>query len=472
MTPPRYQPLSVDQSGATYRSNSSSTGMSNSRSSSRSAFYCACIPNFAQDLWGRFSQRLPDRTMVVGYVSGGLFALGWWIFIDGVAFANTRKDPPVEIPIRFDDWLPGILSTLALIIVNLIDKDTLNADDFSYSGSNVACKARACAFIGVTMALGALGGALAILSLKYIMTGQTGDGFYFGIAITAQNVLIFLGNSSTSALAPTGASKKPAAVAVGGGGFLTPQSRRLLASLTGIHLSVFVLAHLSGHIISIVDFKRSNDVLMALRPIYQHPVVEAANLLMVLGHAVAGSDAHSTRWKEEGLKGRKGFWRLMGSGSWAVIAHRVSGTFSSFCLVIHTYATRIFPYIYFPNPSILDLTFITHSLTTGPTAIIFHIYYTLFVTSTLYHTFHGLYVALTHLKTRLAIKSVSVPRISNAGWKIIAGAGFAAGVAIVVGMAGYLQVIDKVKWDLWDAEHDAMVSVGYMIGKISGWLRA
>jgi hypothetical protein len=48
--------------------------------------------------------------------------------------------------------------------VNLIDKETLNAEDFSYSGSHVACKARAAAFIGVTMALGALGGSFVSLS--------------------------------------------------------------------------------------------------------------------------------------------------------------------------------------------------------------------------------------------------------------------------------------------------------------------
>ncbi|KAJ3315758.1 hypothetical protein HDU76_002110 [Blyttiomyces sp. JEL0837] len=186
--PPRYQPLQVD--AATYRNNSAA---GTSQRSSRSAFYCMCLPTLFQDLLDRFANKLPSRTQFVGYLSGGLFAIGWWVFIDGVTFASTR-DPALPISIRFDDWLPGILSTLALIIVNLIDKETLNAEDFSYSGTNVACKARACAFIGVTMALGSLGGALAILSLKYIMTGQSGDAFYFGIAITVQNVLIFLGS--------------------------------------------------------------------------------------------------------------------------------------------------------------------------------------------------------------------------------------------------------------------------------------
>ncbi|KAI9364412.1 hypothetical protein DFJ73DRAFT_809170 [Zopfochytrium polystomum] len=190
----QYQPLQVDAS--TYRPSQTAAAASGSRigsGGSRSAFYCMCFPALLSSLHDRFASRLPTRTQFVGYLSGGLFAIGWWAFIDGVTFASTR-DPPLPVAIRFDDWLPGILSTLALIVVNLIDKETLNADDFNYSGSNVACKARACAFIGVTMALGSLGGSLAVLSLKYLMTGQTGDGLYFGIAISVQNVLIFLGS--------------------------------------------------------------------------------------------------------------------------------------------------------------------------------------------------------------------------------------------------------------------------------------
>ncbi|KAJ1565789.1 Transmembrane protein 50A [Nowakowskiella sp. JEL0078] len=115
--------------------------------------------------------------------------MGWWFFIDGVVFASTRN-PPLSQQIRFEDYVPGILSTLS---VNLIDKDTLNADEDTYSGSNIACKARACAFIGISLALGALGGALAIFSLKYVLPGYSGDEFYFGIAITIQNFAIFVG---------------------------------------------------------------------------------------------------------------------------------------------------------------------------------------------------------------------------------------------------------------------------------------
>ncbi|KAJ3225109.1 hypothetical protein HDU81_008145 [Chytriomyces hyalinus] len=110
-------------------------------------------------------------------------------------FARVAKlFPSRTMAVGFEDWLPGILSTISLIIVNLIDKDSLNADDFSYSGSNVACKARACAFIGITMAMGALGGSFAILALKYLMPGLSGEDIYFGVMVTLQNIFIFVGS--------------------------------------------------------------------------------------------------------------------------------------------------------------------------------------------------------------------------------------------------------------------------------------
>ncbi|TPX30709.1 hypothetical protein SmJEL517_g05792 [Synchytrium microbalum] len=175
--------------------------------SSSSAFYCVGV---FSGMWESLPwNRLPSRTMLAGYISGALFALGWWIFIDGLAFCSTR-DPALPVPIAFEDWVPGILSTIALIVVNLIDKEKLNADDFSYSGSNVACKARLFAFVGVTMALGSLGGALAIMSLKYAMPGYSGNDFYFGLTVVLQNFLIFFGsmllwfgrNSSENEYAP------------------------------------------------------------------------------------------------------------------------------------------------------------------------------------------------------------------------------------------------------------------------------
>lgn len=184
---PRYEPLNLGSS------NSPNTGpSSSSSSSSRSAFYCSnCCSSLASLLQG-ISIKAPSRIAVVGYTAGLLFAVGWWIFIDGAVYASTRDSPPVKAPLAVEDFVPGILSTFALIIVNLINKETLSADDFSFSGTNVAGKARACAFVGVTMALSALIGALTILSIKYVVPGLSGDDLYFGVTIAIQNFFIFI----------------------------------------------------------------------------------------------------------------------------------------------------------------------------------------------------------------------------------------------------------------------------------------
>jgi hypothetical protein len=83
----------------------------------------------------------------------------------------------------------------------LINKETLSADDYSFSGSNVASKARGCAFVGVTMSLSAIIGlffflqslgAFSIMITKYIVPGHVdGNTLYFGIIIPVQNVLLF-----------------------------------------------------------------------------------------------------------------------------------------------------------------------------------------------------------------------------------------------------------------------------------------
>ncbi|EGF78680.1 hypothetical protein BATDEDRAFT_26562 [Batrachochytrium dendrobatidis JAM81] len=207
---PRYQPLSMDtdsnmQHPATgvpvpttpfLGSNTGPGGpalnIHRPNSSRRSPFYCgdAC---FTLKNMCLHSTSMLDlvRRQAIGYTAGALFAIGWWLFIDGIAFNGSKAGSIPVVQVGFEDWAPGIISTVALIIVNLIDRETLNADDFEYSGPSVACKARACAFLGVTMALGSLGGALAVLSLKFIIPNVSGDAFYLGQAITIQNFLIF-----------------------------------------------------------------------------------------------------------------------------------------------------------------------------------------------------------------------------------------------------------------------------------------
>jgi hypothetical protein len=160
----------------------------------------------------------PKRSQVVGYLAGGLFAIGWWIFLDGITIATTMggldacreaaaencyQVPNIKLCTnssclvsspQFEDWLPGIFSTFSLIIVNLVDAESLSGSDFGFESDNVALKSRAIAFIGATMGLGAIGGALTITIIKTIMEKKIAQASYLGTTIVVSNFMIFAGS--------------------------------------------------------------------------------------------------------------------------------------------------------------------------------------------------------------------------------------------------------------------------------------
>jgi hypothetical protein len=54
-----------------------------------------------------------DAGKAGSYAAGLLFAVGWWIFIDGAAYADYHDS---RIPFNFLEYLPGILSTLVFFL--------------------------------------------------------------------------------------------------------------------------------------------------------------------------------------------------------------------------------------------------------------------------------------------------------------------------------------------------------------------
>ena len=54
---------------------------------------------------------ISSRTTLGCYVSGFLFALGWWLFIDAAAYAAHNN---LTISVNFVKTLPGIGVTIAL----------------------------------------------------------------------------------------------------------------------------------------------------------------------------------------------------------------------------------------------------------------------------------------------------------------------------------------------------------------------
>lgn len=109
------------------------------------------------------------------------FALGWWAFLDATimsAHAKPISDPdspydPIPVRVTFADWAPGLCATLGMIIVNLIDKQRLLADDGGgggggwggdgWGGGGVAWRARLFLFVGFALMAGGLAGSIVRL---------------------------------------------------------------------------------------------------------------------------------------------------------------------------------------------------------------------------------------------------------------------------------------------------------------------
>ncbi|CAG8617554.1 9261_t:CDS:2, partial [Dentiscutata erythropus] len=134
-----------------------------------------------------FTQFIEKKRDLGVYVSGCLFALGWWFFIDAVVLSSTDNDG--QAVIGFEDWMCGISSTLGMLIVNSIDKARLTTD--SFYGNNAATKARFLLFVGFALMAGGLAGSVTILILKHIVP-EVGPNLYFGVEEVVQNVAIML----------------------------------------------------------------------------------------------------------------------------------------------------------------------------------------------------------------------------------------------------------------------------------------
>ncbi|KAK9764203.1 Vacuolar protein sorting-associated protein 68, variant 2 [Basidiobolus ranarum] len=115
-------------------------------SNSRSPFLC----NFP-----KFSGLGIMKKEFGSYIAGFLFAIGWWVFVDGIILSTTFEELPVYI--GFEDYISGIISTLGMIIVSSIDQSLLEDDSMTFGGSGVVGKARVMLFIGMA----AMGGGIA-----------------------------------------------------------------------------------------------------------------------------------------------------------------------------------------------------------------------------------------------------------------------------------------------------------------------
>ncbi|KAH8110034.1 UPF0220-domain-containing protein [Phellopilus nigrolimitatus] len=137
------------------------------------------------------------RRSIGVYVAGGLFAFAHWLFLDA-AILSSHYHPPPDAPydsapvhVSFVDWVPGIMSILGFLVVNLIDKDRIKGEEV-YADARAVWRARLFLFIGFALMAGGLAGSVTILVIKYVVPNFPEQFTYYGYANVSQNVAVML----------------------------------------------------------------------------------------------------------------------------------------------------------------------------------------------------------------------------------------------------------------------------------------
>mmetsp|Transcript_51354 Transcript_51354/g.128884 ORF Transcript_51354/g.128884 Transcript_51354/m.128884 type:complete len:146 (-) Transcript_51354:139-576(-) len=115
-------------------------------------------------------------------LAGCIAAVAWWIFIDGAAYGiNVDK---ATSKMEWYYFLPGIISTVGLILMNIVNlKDAIeDEDDWEGSGSRTS-RVRVWLFITFTILFCCVGGGI------WIMAAHFPDN-WTGVAILLQPILL------------------------------------------------------------------------------------------------------------------------------------------------------------------------------------------------------------------------------------------------------------------------------------------
>lgn len=102
------------------------------------------------------------------YLSGVFYSLAFYSLLDSALFSKSRANGSI-VHITFADWLPFVVSSLGMLIINIIDKSRLSLTaDFSHDQS-AEWSAKIVLFLGFACLAGGLAGSIVILVLKYIV---------------------------------------------------------------------------------------------------------------------------------------------------------------------------------------------------------------------------------------------------------------------------------------------------------------
>jgi len=184
--------------------------------------------------------------------------------------------------------------------------------------------------------------------------------------------------------------------------------------ISGIVLSIFVTLHLCNHLTAIQSIATHIKVMVVLRHIYQHPLIEPLLLFVVVIQIISGIQLVRNRgWKQT---------------EWYNKLHVYSGIYLGFFLLMHTSATLIGRFIF-----LVDTNFYYGAMVVNAKPYLF--FY-------LPYYFLGTFSFFVHIACIVRIKSIRTIGLQKASrranWFIALGA--LIGFVILIGFTYDVQI--------------------------------
>lgn len=119
-------------------------------------------------------------------VAGLLFGISWLLWIDSIAFSGVEYGKAVSGAY----WIPGILQTISLFMINLISWEIVGGEGLFDEGGNI--RARIWVFASFLFAFGGLIGAVWILVQEMNAPSWEHGSVSAAVNGLLHNVFIFL----------------------------------------------------------------------------------------------------------------------------------------------------------------------------------------------------------------------------------------------------------------------------------------
>ena len=123
---------------------------------------------------------------VCSLTAGLLFGIGWLLWVDNVAFNSVTYNQSIH----GSHFLPGIMQTMSLIMINLIAWETVSSDS-GFGDEGGGCLAKAWIFVAFCLSFGALIGSFWIVAQQMHSPTQGVASVESAMRGLMQNLLIF-----------------------------------------------------------------------------------------------------------------------------------------------------------------------------------------------------------------------------------------------------------------------------------------